>query len=213
MKRNLQISLLIVLFLLPIILYTYKFGFGLWEEHHSWAELGTYFSGIYSPLVALLAFLILAQQSKSQYQMDKYHCDQAYIQEARKDLDFYLNKIEHDLNTVTESGATALDELILLSQEINEDNARSSRIRSKVTTLRSNCRLAFDLWTAIGPILAGLSANKEPHYTHALQSSKHRIVAILSNSACIALDKCFFSLNLKLERHRLFFWLSDETQI
>ena len=49
----------ILLISTPIVLYIYKFGFGLWNDHSKWAELGSYFGGILGPILSFVSILIL----------------------------------------------------------------------------------------------------------------------------------------------------------
>ena len=57
------IYILIVLILLPIILYIYKFGsLILSNKHNHWAEFGTYLGGIYTPILSILTIILLAFQ-------------------------------------------------------------------------------------------------------------------------------------------------------
>lgn len=111
-KKNIQKLTVIIaftLFLLPIALYRYKFGFGLWDKHEHWAEMGSFFSGIYSPIIAFIALVILIGQSIAQASLNKHQYDQSFIQENRKNLDFYLDKMESQLNKLTDSGETVAD--------------------------------------------------------------------------------------------------------
>lgn len=45
--------------LLPVVLYIYKFGIGLWDESSKWAELGTFFGGVLGPLLSFFSVILL----------------------------------------------------------------------------------------------------------------------------------------------------------
>jgi hypothetical protein len=107
-KKLLSI-LFVLLFLLPLALYAYKFGFGLWGDHKQWAAMGGFFSGIYSPVIALLALVILAGQHAGQMSINKHQFDQAYIQNARVDIDYYLEKLADVLNQKISSEQSVKD--------------------------------------------------------------------------------------------------------
>ena len=36
---------------MPIVLYAYKFGIGLWDSNADWAAMGSYFGGVLGPLI------------------------------------------------------------------------------------------------------------------------------------------------------------------
>lgn len=195
-----------VLFLLPLALYVYKFGIGLWDKHEHWAEMGSFFSGIYSPVIAFIALLILLGQSIAQAAINKHQYDQTYIQENRKDLDFYIQKLEVFLNKKLESG-----ELIgeLMNRNINhltKDQLEATEGKAITAALYLEYSLVFNIWVSIYPILMGLGSQNKYPYRHNFESSKLKIMTILSWESCITLDKLYFSRNDKVNFEDLLFW-------
>lgn len=97
-KQIIFILLAVFILLLPLLLYIYQFGLSLSTEHSRWSEFGSYLTGIYSPLIALVALFILTTQLLIQRAMSKHHHDQAFVNSAREDINFYINKLENYLD-------------------------------------------------------------------------------------------------------------------
>jgi hypothetical protein len=195
-----------VLFLLPVALYLYKFGFGLWDKHEHWAEMGSFFSGVYSPIIAFIALLILLGQSIAQASLNQHQYDQTYIQENRKDLDFYIDKMESQLSKMTESGESVSDLLIRSLVNLNEEQLRSKEGEALTAAFYLKYRLIFDIWISIYPLLDGLATNDHYPYSHNFVSSKLKISTTLSWEACVALDKFYFSKADKIKANKLYYW-------
>ena len=204
--QKLIIGLATILFSLPLIMYLYKFGFGLWFEHSEWAEMGAFFSGVYSPIIALLALLILISQTVAQGSINKHQYDQSYIQENRKDLDFYIEKLEAYLNTSAANGEKVSSLLIRHFSHLTIEQLDSSEAKELSNVFCTDCRLAFEIWVSIYPILKGFSANKEYPYDYQFSSSKLKVSTIISFQACIALDKLYLIRMKNCKPKELFFW-------
>lgn len=52
-----------------ICLYINQFGVGVWENHEDWARMGSFFGGIFGPILASLSLLFLAYE----YHLGKKH--------------------------------------------------------------------------------------------------------------------------------------------
>ncbi|MDN3377462.1 MULTISPECIES: hypothetical protein [unclassified Pseudoalteromonas] len=52
-------SLVFIILMLPLGFYANRFGFGLWSTHKMWSEMGTYFSGVYAPILSAITALFL----------------------------------------------------------------------------------------------------------------------------------------------------------
>jgi len=209
MKKTLRdIAILVTVFsflFLPILIYVYQFGFTLSANHQRWAEFGSVMSGIYSPIIAFIALFVLIGQSRAQISMNEHQFDQTYIQENRKDLDFYIDKLENylvqgydkELNIRSHLEASYLN----LS---NEELLSSTRVEFAKEFYQKHPKV-FDIWLAVYPILIGLNSQKEFPYEHNFTSSELRITSSLTLSTCIALDCYYYCLSNDLQKGCYFF--------
>ncbi len=67
--KNIKVILVIAILSLSLVIAVYvsKFGFGLWNEHSKWAELGSFFGGVLGPILAFTSLLYLAFQVEMQW--------------------------------------------------------------------------------------------------------------------------------------------------
>lgn len=93
------ISIIIVILIMPIVLYAYKFGIGLWDSNADWAAMGSYFGGVLGPLITGVSLLFLAFQlreqviqSKVEYVDRKCSHSEASIRENLPRLSKYLRQ-------------------------------------------------------------------------------------------------------------------------
>ncbi|HIF9447762.1 TPA: hypothetical protein ACX6SQ_000339 [Photobacterium damselae] len=102
------ILVIIAILILPIVLYVYKFGIGLWDSNADWAAMGSYFGGILGPLITGTSLLFLAFQIREQVIQSKVeyvdrkcsHCE-ASIRENLPKLSMYLRKDFGDVLRIT----------------------------------------------------------------------------------------------------------------
>lgn len=198
-------AIFLLLFMAPILIYISEFGLGVWSDHTKWAEMGSAFSGIYSPFIAFLAFLILIGQAKSQGAMNKHIFDQSYIKDVREDLNFYLEKLDKNLNESIYPEGTVRD--ILRQYSItHEEDLRTERCRVITQQFVQKNRKILDIWVAMYPLLIGLGVNKHHPYELSYTGSVLKISTVLSMESCIALDKVYYSSNVKIKKSDLIFW-------
>ncbi|CAM3525651.1 hypothetical protein VA7868_02285 [Vibrio aerogenes CECT 7868] len=205
MKIIINVVLLVILFL-PIGLYIFKFGFGIWSEHKYWSEMGSAFGGIYSPIIALLAFVVLAFQVKSQQKIDKYHYDQSFILGCKKDFDFYILELDRFLEQNANENQKVRDVLHSEVECIDEKDLLNEDIIKKLKILSDEYPKLVSIWCAMNPILAGLNVHKRFPYNHAYTGCLLKAASILSPKTCIALDKMYFSTSSGKFADVLFFW-------
>lgn len=93
------ISIIIVILIMPIVLYVYKFGIGLWDSNADWAAMGSYFGGVLGPLITGVSLLFLAFQlreqviqSKVEYVDRKCSHSESSIRENLPRLSKYLSQ-------------------------------------------------------------------------------------------------------------------------
>lgn len=210
-KRNSFVILIVLaIFLLPIAFYSYQFGFGVWSSHQKWAEMGTSFSGIYSPIIAFLGFVILIGQFNLQKVITKHQFDMSFIQDNKSELSYYLDKMSDLLKApmVPEGNAINILKTIVV---LEESDLRRDAYKEVCLDFYNRNQLIFDIWLAIQPILVGLDSQKEIPYQHSHTSSYLRITTMISFECCIALDKVLFSINPKVTRQQLRFWTEEST--
>ncbi|GEA12694.1 hypothetical protein [Alteromonas sp. KUL49] len=201
-----------LMFLLPIIFYISKFGLGLWDDHQSWAELGSFFSGIYSPIIALIALIILGAQWRAQLNYSRYQTDVETIKMFRDNIDFYLSKLEEELKFIPKRDISMSEKLRNLNVQMTAEDLKTQFTIDSIKKLKQENRLVFDLWLSIIPELKGLNAIDSPIFSHALTASKLRLAVVLSHKVCVSLDMCTYSLMKNVKKEDLYFWGRDLDQ-
>lgn len=202
-KRLAQLIIFIALWL-PIVLYAYQFGFSLSSDHKVWSEFGSIMSGIYSPIIAFIALLILANQARIQLSMDKHQHDSSFIERNRNDLDFYISKLESYLEKNYDEKLTVRKYLIL-NFNISNDELLEEKTKEKAQTFVFSQPQVFDIWSAIYPILVGLDSQKKYPYVHNFESSKLRISSCLNFGTCVAIDNLYRCVSNDIQKGKYYF--------
>lgn len=187
-KTLLVSTLTIIVVVAPIVVYVAVFGVSLSSDHTRWAEFGAAIGGIYSPLVALFALVVLRAQVQLQAQMNVHAADQAYLQQAREDLEFYCTRLAQRLDTGAVDNKTPRDILHDGFADPVRTDLDSKRLRDLAGEVHRLSPAVLDLWMAIYPIISGLAAGKTHMYVLAFESSKQKLIAVLSFRTCVALD-------------------------
>lgn len=172
----------------PIVVYLYVFGTSLSSSHARWAEFGSAIGGIYSPLVALLTLAVLAQQVRLQAQMNVHEADQAYLQQARADIEFYSAQMAQEMDRIALPGKSLRAVLHEHFEPKSLGELDSHLLRQLAINIHSHMPPAFDIWAAVYPILMGLKAGKTHMYDMTHGSSTQKLIALLSFETCVALD-------------------------
>ncbi|MBN6792126.1 hypothetical protein JRG49_19300 [Pseudomonas fulva] len=63
-KQDMFFFIALLMLALPMVIYSYQFGFGIWPAHEDWSRMGGALGGIYSPMIALLTLALLYRQQK-----------------------------------------------------------------------------------------------------------------------------------------------------
>lgn len=184
--------LLLVVLILPIVLYIYQFGGELSSNHQRWAEFGSAISGIYSPIIALLALLILVGQFRSQIDMNKHQYDQAYIESNRNELNYFTEKLAEYLENNHKSGIKIREYLEKHFAYLSKEQLNEQSVKKLAKEIRNDHKIILDMWIAIYPLLQGLESNKEFPYKHNFSSAILRITCTLSIETCIAIDNFYY---------------------
>lgn len=194
----------------PIIIYLCQFGFGLWDDHSRWAELGSFFSGIYSPIIAIFALIILAGQSISQNKMNKLHHDNTFLSRKKEELKYYVDKLESYLIEKSENGLTIKAQLINSFHSLDRPQLESYKNDSS-ELVNNHYPKILNIWIAIYPILKSMQSNNELTYKDTYTGAVLLIQTILSPQACVTLDKMLYCNYDKIfpDEHspiKLLFW-------
>ena len=178
----------IAILVAPICVYLWKFGLQLSADHGRWGEFGSAMSGIYTPILAIATLAILLMQVSLQKQVHDHDVDQAFIQQARADIEFYVQRLAEVLTTKLSYGNQAGEILLAHFQPPTEADLDTKQLRDLATAVETASPRIYALWSAIQAILAGLSATSKPpfrmHYTATLQ----KLIAMLGFESCVALE-------------------------
>ena len=185
--KRLVLTLLII-YLTPLGIYGWFFGASISSSHNIWAEFGSAMSGIYAPIVALTTLAVLLVQVGLQRQINDHQYDQAYISQARTDLEFYANSLSDKMEAQVMPGVTVRQFLHREFQPRTLPELDSTSKRELAANLDAMVPSIFGMWTGLYPILAGLQTNDLPAYQMTLSSSIQKLIAILSFETCAALD-------------------------
>jgi hypothetical protein len=187
-SRKLINPALVAVGLAPLAVYIYTFGASISSNHARWAEFGSAIGGIYSPVAALTTLAILVRQVRLQHQMNVHEYDQAYLQNARGDIEFYAQKISEAMSEIVSPGQTAKQVLQQNFMRIQQSDLASAILRELAAKIHLAHPPIFDTWPAIYPILMGLSAGKKQMFDLLHVSSVQKIIALISFEMCVALD-------------------------
>ncbi|WP_045859853.1 hypothetical protein [Teredinibacter purpureus] len=204
-RKHILTFCFITVFISPVALYGYQFGIGLWSEHTKWAEFGSFFSGVYSPVVALFAFVVLLVQAGWQSKINKYQYDTSYISANRDDIAYYIEKMEQYLEKKDEQGASLSQQLVQHYYTKSEVDLLQERdhISNYITAFHPKI---FGIWNALYPILNAMGSNDEFPYRHNYLGSIQKIETILTLPVCVAIDKVYFCINRKVNPSETIFW-------
>jgi hypothetical protein len=184
--KRLALTLLII-YLTPLGIYGWFFGASISSSHNIWAEFGA-MSGIYAPIVALTTLAVLLVQVGLQKQINDHQYDQAYISQARIDLEFYAKCLSDKMAAQVLPGVTVRQFLHREFQPRTLPELDSTSKRELAANLDAMVPSIFGMWTGLYPILAGLQTNDLPAYRMTLSSSIQKLIAILSFETCAALE-------------------------
>jgi hypothetical protein len=187
-RRALITIFLVAAISAPVTVYLWIFGEKISSDHTRWAEFGSAIGGIYSPIVALLALIVLLRQVELQAQMNVHEFDQAYLQQARQDIEFYSTQMAQVLDAIALPGRSlraVLHENFAPSYAAQLDE---QELRQFAANIYGVLPSTFDIWLAIYPIFTGLAVGKASVYGMTYGSSRQKLIALLSLESCAALD-------------------------
>ena len=186
-EAAIRTSILLVL-AAPIVVYVSVFGWNLSDNHSRWGEFGSAMSGVYTPVLALLTLSVLVFQARIQQQLHKHELDQAYIQQARADVEFYVNRLSDLLSLRLPNGSTVREVLHHNFQPEAASQLDSELIRRLAKELDREVPHTLGVLFALQSILAGLSASEEGAYRLNFTSAVQKLTAILGFETCVSLE-------------------------
>ncbi len=120
MKYNWQHWVIVLIFwggvLAPVGIYTYQFGFGIWDSNQDWANMGSAIGGLYTPILSFFTIFIIGMQLWRQNQSEAHSQLLWFIDrnlvggnKALKNFKEYLKSVNVDGVIVSDSFADAME--------------------------------------------------------------------------------------------------------
>lgn len=186
---------------MPISKYIQHFGTRVSSDHVRWAEMGSAMSGIYGPILASLTFVVLVFQFVLQRQTTllqitttRHMLDQAYIQNAREDVSFYLTKLSESLDMANRSGITVRQHLLNHFENVSVIKLLSPEAKQTADSIEKLYPQVHAAWSAIYCIYGAVADHPGRDYQMLLVSSCQRTEAMIDHKTCVALDNYIYSL-------------------
>ena len=193
----------------PVHLYINYFGSVISTDHQRWAEMGSAMSGIYGPILALLTFFVLMiqlrlQKNATQLQVmtTEHMLAQAFAQDARADIKFYLDELEHLLDreiviqesprSITTPRKMLIDNFIEVVpgqlREVEPLRGTTVNLHDMALWLNLKCPQLQATWSGIYTIYHGLEGHPIRQLDTLLVTSKQKTIAKIDMPLCIAMD-------------------------
>jgi hypothetical protein len=204
-KQTLIIIVVVASFLLPLLLYVNQFGTSLSSKQSDWSNFGSFLSGIYSPLIALVALFILAIQLVIQRAASKHQFDQAFISCSREDMNFYITKLEKHLKESFEDDVSIKDYIDKHFRFLDTSALTGHDVIAKIKSFHNKHQYIIDIWLAIYPILKGLEINKAYPYEQNFEASKLRLASCISFGTCVAIDNMYYVITNDINNGKYYF--------
>ncbi|WP_368485841.1 hypothetical protein ABZP26_17840 [Pseudoalteromonas sp. SD03] len=191
MKEKFYIPIIGIVLALPIVAYSYQFGFGLWESNQEWAEMGSAIGGFYTPILSILTLVVLVKQFQLQKNMHKH--EQRVIS---RDISFdmvekYAVKIE---SMFTQE---VVDDLVRLA-ELEKGDPEAGKLKSKHLDI-------FTLWATVHAFLKNYK-KQEPTMIIDLASIA---VLHLTFNMCVTLEQAFVTHMCDFNEERFEYWFME----
>jgi hypothetical protein len=188
-KRITAVRAALLIFLAaPVVAYVWAFGWQISRDHTRWGEFGSAMSGVYTPILTLLTLAVLVFQARIQKQVHDHELTQAFIQQARADIEFYVQRLDEAMSTPLSYGNTARELLHAQFEPSTLAELDSDRARALAKELDIAAPRILSLLYAIQAILAGLSASQEAPYRVNYTSAIQKLTSMLSFETCVALE-------------------------
>lgn len=188
-QAKVLLALVVLVLLSPLIVYIAVFGMTISDDPGRWGEMGAAMSGIYSPILAFLALLVIYGQLKSQNRFQVNEIDQRYVEQNREDIHFYLEQLDRALQVKGPKGVTLRqmlhDWFLFTDAALFSDPSRVELARG----INKQYPQLLGVWGAMYPVWAGLDSQKRFPYQHNALTALQKMIAVASFETCVALDQ------------------------
>ena len=178
----------LVLILIPIFLYQYRFGISLSKNREIWDQFGSYISGVYAPFFSFLTLLLLFRQNKSQVKMDSYQRENNDALRLRDDADFYLNSLDKNLTSNANIDSSIISTLLRYFSNLSFQELENSDLSIHGDLIHSQNQKILANWTGFNIALKSLKTYENTSFEHHYISTKLKPLSIFGYSYCTALD-------------------------
>ncbi len=179
--------------LLPLMVYCSKFGFVITADHDRWAQFGSALSGIYSPILGVLTFIVLIRQLELQAVITRHQLDQDVTGPARSDithaLDAIITATEVDCIPGQSRGQLLLTHFATASRE---DLLRDESYQLAMGVLFGTPNL-FALWLQVSSTLVALRSHQSVTFQSAFASCNLKVTAKLGHFLCVGIENAYFA--------------------
>ncbi len=173
---------------LPVAIHVNVFGIHVSNNLDVWAKTGDAMAGIYGPILSVLAFVILFYQYKLQQRTNKHTADQAYLNNARQDIEFYLTRLASVLDEPLTADKTVRAILHEHFMTVTVEDLASADKKHTARLLEGDVPQLQAMWSAFYSVMAGLSAAHEGEYMLQHVSGNQKAIAMVSFPTCVALE-------------------------
>ncbi|WP_057831226.1 hypothetical protein [Colwellia sp. TT2012] len=197
--RGIVLGISLVILLLPVIVYSYQFGIGMWTSHSEWAEMGSALGGIYSPILTVLMVLLLFKQTNIQSDMAKQTYDTYRISQSKERLDY------HKINILKVLSIKGNDGFLMSLNKVRQACNDISVLTKIDDWFDSHLNQLSVDWVNIQGILAGLNQPEESEYILHFSIIKSMLISELSHEVCTGLDNICYNKEMHQNKDFYFF--------
>lgn len=179
-----------LLLFVPPILFTWQFGLGVFPKLEQWAHLGSFFSGVYTPLIGFLTLIvlfiqlrILNEQTKIQDKQAARDIDIARIEESKSEFEYHILRISSYLQEHNQLA----DDLIRNKEHI------------KLIVLKGHTKL-YASYMILVTNLAGLRLEKGSNYSKACTGCELYAISHLGYDLVNSIDKVMIEIQLDMQK-------------
>ena len=83
-----------IILLIPLAIYAYQFGLGIWPTHDDWAKMGSALGGIYTPILSVLTLYMIYRQLRLQAVIHVDQMDWQRLQTSRQHGLYLCEKLQ-----------------------------------------------------------------------------------------------------------------------